>query len=57
MESLPFESTTSMHSDFQKGGRTEYISITGYAVKLGDDLGIDTPLFDRILQDFEKRQK
>ena len=57
MESLPFESTTSMHSDFQKGGRTEYLSITGHAVKLGDDLGIDTPLFDRILLDFEKRQK
>lgn len=47
MRSLPPATTSSMHSDFQKGGKTEMESLTGYVVRLGKELGIPTPGFDR----------
>jgi 2-dehydropantoate 2-reductase len=50
MKTLPYETTSSMHSDLKKGGRTEYRSLTEYVVKLGNELNIETPVYDRILE-------
>ena len=54
---FPFESTSSMHRDFQAGGKTEYQSLTKYIADLGDALGVDTPGFDVITADFAVRQQ
>lgn len=55
MERLPYETTSSMHSDFQKGGRTEYRSLTEYVVKLGKEFKITTPVYSMILSELSKR--
>jgi 2-dehydropantoate 2-reductase len=54
MKTLDYETTSSMHSDFKKGGKTEYRSLTEYVVKLGNELNIETPVYDRILGALEK---
>ncbi len=46
MRSLPPETTTSMHSDFKKGGRTELESLTGYVVRLAKSLEVSVPVFN-----------
>jgi 2-dehydropantoate 2-reductase len=50
MKKLDYGTTSSMHSDLKKGGRTEYRSLTEYVVKLGNELNIDTPVYDKILE-------
>ncbi len=45
---MPEGSTTSMHADFKKGGRTELESLTGYIVRSAKELGIDTPYYNRM---------
>lgn len=57
MEALDFEATSSMHSDFKKGGKTEYESLTEYVVKLGGSLGVSTPEFDKILVGLKEKMK
>lgn len=57
MKKLPFETTSSMHSDFKKGGRTEYRSLTEYVTLLGEELNIPTPQFDKIVTEFKEREK
>ena len=57
IERLPFEATSSMHSDYIKGGRTEYISLTEYVSNLGDKHHVETPAFDKILAEFVKRDR
>lgn len=47
---LPHDSTTSMHNDFKKGNKAEVDSLTGMVVKIGQDLKIDTPLYDGLLE-------
>jgi 2-dehydropantoate 2-reductase len=49
MKTLAYETTSSMHSDFQKGGKTEYESLTKYVVDLGKELNIQTPVYNKIL--------
>ena len=44
-ESLPYETTSSMHSDFKKGGKTEVETLTGYVVRLGQKTGVATPAY------------
>ena len=46
--SLPYETLSSMHSDFKRGGQTEVDSLTGYTVKAGMETGIPTPNYERI---------
>lgn len=48
MASLPYETTSSMHSDFLNGKPTELDSITGYVVRLGKELRVPVPTFDMI---------
>lgn len=42
---MPKEATTSMHSDFIKGGKTELETLTGYVVKIAELSGIDVPTY------------
>ena len=57
MEALPPEGTSSMHRDFQKGGKTEYRSLTKYIADLGDVVNVDTPSFDEIVAHFAMREE
>lgn len=54
-ERLPYETISSMHSDFRREGKTEYRSLTGYVTVLGDRLNVDTPVYDRILRRLEEK--
>ena len=45
---LPFDATSSMHSDQQKGKQLEVESLTGYVVTLGQKLYSPTPEYQRI---------
>src|SRR5258706_5569777 len=47
--SLPYESSSSMRDDFQKGNRTEVEALTGYVAAEGRALHIPTPTYDRRL--------
>ncbi|MDP1728295.1 MAG: 2-dehydropantoate 2-reductase [Bacteroidota bacterium] len=51
-KSLPYDTITSMHRDFRKGGKTEYVSITEYVTNWGKRLNIKTAAFDKILKSF-----
>jgi 2-dehydropantoate 2-reductase len=53
--SLPFDATSSMHSDQQKGKRTEVDSLTGYVVTLGQKLHVPTPEYQRICEALKSR--
>ncbi len=43
----PPASTSSMHSDFKKGGRTEIETLTGYVVREAKRLGVSAPNYQR----------
>ena len=42
---MPDNSTTSMHTDFIKGRKTELETLTGYVVRLADKVGISAPTY------------
>lgn len=45
---LPFDSTSSMHRDYQNMKlNTEVETLTGYVVRSGKDLNIETPVFNK----------
>jgi 2-dehydropantoate 2-reductase len=48
LERLPFNTTSSMHSDFTNGRRTELETLTGIVIELGKKMGIETPEYVRI---------
>jgi 2-dehydropantoate 2-reductase len=56
MTALPFETTSSMHSDFQKRGRTELESLTGYVVKAAKEFNTTVPTFE-MMYEFLKNKK
>ena len=45
LKSLPSDATTSMHSDFRKGSRTELESLTGYVIREANRLGVSVPTY------------
>ena len=49
IEGLPLEATSSMHADFQRGGRNELESLTGVVVRLGKEHGVPTPQHQSML--------
>nr|MBA3970927.1 2-dehydropantoate 2-reductase [Bacteroidota bacterium] len=49
MERMPYEATSSMHSDHLKGGRTEYKSLTEYVVNEGRTLNVSVPEYEKVL--------
>ncbi|WP_411030135.1 ketopantoate reductase family protein [Spongiimicrobium sp. 3-5] len=54
IKSLPYEMTSSMHSDFQnKNHRTELRSLTNYVVKEGCKLGIKIPTYHKLYIELE----
>jgi len=55
MAALPYESTTSMHSDFKNGKKTELNSLTIYVIALGKELNIPTPNYEKMLQGINER--
>jgi 2-dehydropantoate 2-reductase len=57
MKHLPSGTLSSMHSDFLKGAQTEYRSLTEYVSLLGDQLNIETPVFDLIVAEFREREQ
>lgn len=57
MASLPYETTSSMHSDFLNGKPTEVESLTGYVVRLGKELGVPAPVFEMVYQSLLLRSK
>jgi 2-dehydropantoate 2-reductase len=57
IESLPFDTTTSMHRDFKAGKNTEVHSLTGIVVKLGKKHGIATPTYEKVYNSLVERMK
>ncbi len=45
---LPMEASTSMHLDFQNAHRNELETLTHYIVVLGLELGVETPLYEKM---------
>ena len=48
VKSVPFGSKTSMQLDFEAGKQTELEALTGYVVKAGEKLGIETPVLGKM---------
>jgi len=55
MSSLPYETTSSMHDDFQKGNKTEIDSLTAYVIKLGGELNIPTPYYEKMFLSLKEK--
>lgn len=50
LKGLPQDTTTSMHSDFKCGHRTEVETLTGIVVQLARQHGISVPLYQRVYE-------
>jgi 2-dehydropantoate 2-reductase len=50
LKSLTPDATTSMHSDFKKGGRNELESLTGYVVREAQRLNVSVPTYNMIYE-------
>jgi len=48
IKSIPFDSKTSMQLDFEAGKPTEKEALTGYIVREGQRLGIETPVMEKM---------
>lgn len=57
IEFLPFETTTSMHTDFQIGKSTELDTLTGYVVKSGRRNGVSTPICEMVYNQLFQKMK
>jgi 2-dehydropantoate 2-reductase len=54
---LPYESTSSMHRDFQnRRPKTEVETLTGYVVRAGQKYGIETPAFKKAYNQLATRK-
>lgn len=53
---LPDDTTSSMHSDFQKGKETELESITGYVVNEARLLHLNLPVFEMMYAELKSRK-
>lgn len=57
IERLPFGTTSSMHSDFTNGRRTELETLTGIVIELGKKQGIETPEYEKVYAELILKQK
>ncbi|MFC6999937.1 ketopantoate reductase family protein [Rufibacter roseus] len=48
MARLPYDTITSMYSDYLNGNRTEAQSLTGYVTRLGHKLQVPVPTYDKL---------
>ncbi|MGL5787105.1 MAG: ketopantoate reductase family protein [Bacteroidales bacterium] len=55
MKKYPYDTTTSMQRDFMAHRNTEVDSLTGYIVKQGLALGVDTPEYAKIYDELKSR--
>ena len=56
LKALPFETTSSMHSDFKnKQSKNELQSLTGYVIFEGQKYKIATPKYLKLYADLEKK--
>jgi 2-dehydropantoate 2-reductase len=56
LKSLPFETTSSMHTDYLNNKpTTEMLSLTGYVAEEAKKYGIRVPLYDRIFETLKKK--
>ena len=44
-QKMPYDSTTSMHTDFRNGKRTELENLTGYVVRSGEQFHLPVPTY------------
>lgn len=55
LSSLPFEATSSMHTDFSKGNRAEIESLVGYVVREAKKLDVTVPVYEKIYDELLKK--
>lgn len=55
LNSLPFEATSSMHTDFEKGNRAEVDSLVGYVVTEAENLGVSIPNYEKVYDALSKK--
>jgi 2-dehydropantoate 2-reductase len=56
LNTLPFETTSSMHSDFKNGkGQTELDSLTGYVISKGQKYNVATPTYVKLYTALKKK--
>ena len=55
LENLPFDTTSSMHSDFRAGRNTELQTLTGIVIELGKKHGIPTPTYEKVFDKLYKQ--
>lgn len=56
LKALPFETTSSMHTDFKnKKSNNELESLTGYVIREGVKYNIETPIYNRIYAELKKK--
>lgn len=48
MATLPYSTTSSMHSDFQRKGRTELESLTGFVVRAAKAAGVSSKMYELV---------
>lgn len=52
---MPYDSTTSMHTDFKNGKQTELETLTGFVVRTGEEYGIPTPTYKMMYEALKQR--
>jgi len=57
LEKLPFETTSSMHTDFKAGKNAEVHTLTGIVVDLGKKHGIPTPTYEKVYAELSEKMK
>ncbi|MFZ1676758.1 MAG: 2-dehydropantoate 2-reductase, partial [Saprospiraceae bacterium] len=55
MAKLPVDSTSSMHSDFKKGNRTELESLTGYIIRQAALNDLSVPMYTMMYESLRNR--
>ena len=54
---LPEGTTTSMHSDFQRGGKTEVETLTGEIVRLAHKHKLKVPLYEKVYESLKNKSE
>jgi 2-dehydropantoate 2-reductase len=55
LTTVPFEATSSMHTDFSRGSRAELQSLVGYVVRQAKELNVATPVYDKIYGELSEK--
>jgi 2-dehydropantoate 2-reductase len=52
---FPHDTKSSMQMDFEKGGKTELSTFTGYVVKAAEEVGLAVPLYKMVFKALSRR--